>query len=165
MYSFLFPFDFPFKNAFISPLVLLLASSILSFCCSYLPTLLLFSAHVPLPSPPCPFCPLSPPTCTHTCTHYLFSTLMSFPSISSPPSTEPSDGDLHGCLPPLPAEYSGGHPLSASHLDCRHCRHLGVPGYCRLVLLLCEYSTLMTYMTRPFFFFFFTPIMLCPSQP
>lgn len=58
------------------------------------------------------------------------------PSLCFP---EPSDGDLHGCLPPLPPEHSGGHPVSAPYLDRRHRRHLGVPGDCGLVLLLCEF--------------------------
>lgn len=59
--------------------------------------------------------------------------------------TEPSDGDVHGCLPPMPPEYSGGHPVSAPYLDCWHCRHLGVLGYCRLMLLMCEYFIITVY--------------------
>lgn len=55
------------------------------------------------------------------------------------PLTEPSDGDLHGRLPPLPPEHPGGHPVSATDLDCRHGRHLGIYGHCRIMLLLCEY--------------------------
>lgn len=66
--------------------------------------------------------------------------------------TEPSDGDLHGRLPALPPEYSRGHPVPATYLDCGHCRHLGVAGNCRLVLFLCEYSSSMTDMTCLFFF-------------
>lgn len=54
-------------------------------------------------------------------------------------STENSDGDLHGRLPPLPPEYSGSHPVPPSDLDCGHCGNLGVPGHSRPVLLLCKY--------------------------
>lgn len=61
--------------------------------------------------------------------------------------TVPSDGNFHGCLPPLPPEYSGGHPVLTTYVDCGHCRHPGVPGYCLLVLLLCKYSTCMNLMT------------------
>lgn len=53
--------------------------------------------------------------------------------------TEPSDGNLHGCLPPLPPEHPGGHPVSSTDLDCRHSRHLGIYGHCSIMLLLCEF--------------------------
>lgn len=53
--------------------------------------------------------------------------------------TEASDGDLHGCLPPLPPEHSGSHPVSSTDLDCRHSRDLGINGHCRIMLLLCEF--------------------------
>lgn len=55
--------------------------------------------------------------------------------------TEPSDGDLHGCLSPLPPEHSGGYPISPTDLDCWHSRHLGIYGHCRIVLFLCKYIT------------------------
>lgn len=58
--------------------------------------------------------------------------------------TEPSNGDLHGCLPALPSEHSGCYPVSAPYMDRWHCRHLGVPGYCRLMLFLRKYLILMT---------------------
>lgn len=83
---------------------------------------------------------------------------------SLPSSTEPSDGDLHGRLPPLPPEYSGRHLVSATYMDRRHGRHLGVPGYCRLVLLLCEYSTLMnswSYDLSVFARTFAAPLLVC----
>lgn len=58
--------------------------------------------------------------------------------------TEPSNGDLHGCLPALPSEHSGGYPVSAPYMDRWHCRHLGVPGYCRLMLFMRKYLILGT---------------------
>ena len=83
--------------------------------------------------------------------------LSSFTFSPCPPFIEPTDGDIHGRLPALPPEYSRGHLVPAPYLDCWHCWNLGVPGYCWLVLLLCEYSSTQTYMTHPFALTIFYP--------
>lgn len=78
---------------------------------------------------------LSPTTWTPTYTNAHIHSFIVSPTLS----TEPTDGHLHGSLSSLPPEHSGGHPVSATDLDCWHSWHIGVYGYCRIVLLLCEY--------------------------